>query len=127
MRVWESTTWLAIGATALATLAVLTALAAAYRVRRESGARQAGEDEDERLHEELRRRRAEAARARAELRWLRRLAGAGAADSLDGLLRQALEAAADLADAAAATLLLPRPDGEPLAAAFGLTAVEATR
>ncbi len=127
MRVWESTTWLAIGATALATLAVLAALAAAYRVRRASGARQAGEHDDERLLEELRRRKAEAARARAELRWLRRLAGAGSADSLDGLLHQALQAAADLVDAAAAMLLLPRPDGEPLAAAFGLTAAEATR
>lgn len=126
MRVWESTTWLAIGASALAAVAVLTALAVAFRARSSPGGRVA-EGEAERLRDELRRRRGEAARARSELRWLHRLAGAGASGSLDALLRRALEAAADLAGAGAAMLVLPRPDGEPLAVTFGLSAEEATR
>lgn len=128
MRVWESTTWLAIGASALATVAVLTALATGLRARRGSGGRavSGAARVSEPAWEELRRRRTEAARARSELRWLRRLAGAGASGSLDSLLRQALEAAADLADAGGAMLLLARPDAEPLAATFGLTTDEAT-
>ncbi|MGH7358736.1 MAG: hypothetical protein ACREJR_07980, partial [Candidatus Rokuibacteriota bacterium] len=116
MRFSDSTTWLAIGASALATVAVLTAVAVALRVRRGDRSRTEEErpDESEHVWEEVRRRRAETARARSELQWLHRLAGASG--SLDSVLRQALEAAADVADAGAAMLLLTQPGGEPLSA-----------
>ncbi|HEU4448456.1 MAG TPA: GGDEF domain-containing protein [Gaiellaceae bacterium] len=128
MRIWESTTWLAAGASALATVAVLTALALALRLHRAGPGRPAGEpDEADAARKEVRRQRAEAGRARSELRWLRSLAAAAASGSLETVLHRALEAAADLADAAGAMLVLPQGDGEPLVATFGLTADEASR
>jgi diguanylate cyclase (GGDEF)-like protein len=66
-------------------------------------------------------------RARSELHWLRHLAEVGAADSLEGSLRRILESAAGLSEAAAAMLVLPQPDGDPLAATFGLSAEESSR
>ena len=77
--------------------------------------------------EEVRRERAASTRARSELHWLRRLAAAGAAESLEGSLRRVLEAAAGLGESAAAMLVLPQPDGEPLVATYGLSTEESSR
>jgi diguanylate cyclase (GGDEF)-like protein len=124
LSTWESTTWLAIGASALVALALAAALALVLRRR---GRRAAPPEEPGTAAGELRRIRAEAARAHGELRWLRRLMTAGASGSLEAVLRHAVELAAELGGAAAAMLVLPQARGEPLVATFGLTAEEASR
>ena len=127
MSTWESTTWLAVGASALAALLLALALAFAARRRPRRAAAVPAAPEPGPAWGEDRRARAEAVRARSELRWLRRLAGAGASGSLEAVLRHAVELAAELGGAAAAMLVLPQPKGEPLVATFGLTAEEASR
>lgn len=127
MSTWESTTWLAVGASALAALLLALGLAVVARRRRRRAAAVPAAPEPGPAWGEVRRARAEAVRARSELRWLRRLAGAGASGSLEAVLRHAVELAAELGGAAAAMLVLPQPKGEPLVATFGLTAEEASR
>ena len=125
MSTWESTTWLAIGASALVALALALALVLVVR-RRHAGVAAAEAEEAGHAWVEVRQVRAEAARAHSELRWLRRLT-AGASGSLEAVLRHAVELAAELGGAAAAVLVLPQAGGEPLVATFGLTAAEASR
>ena len=48
-------------------------------------------------------------------------------ESIESALRRVLESAAGLGDSAAAVLLLPQPDGEPIVATFGLSAEESSR
>lgn len=130
MSTWESTTWLAIGASALAALVLVLAVVLAFvarRRRRRAEAAPAVREEPGPAGGEVRRARSEAARARSELRWLRRLADAGASSSLEAVLRHAVELAAELGEAAGAMLVLPQARGEPLVATFGLTAEEASR
>lgn len=126
MSTWESTTWLAIGASALVALALALALVLVVR-RRHAGVAAADPEEAGPAWVEVRRVRAEAARAHSELRWLRRLTTAGASGSLEAVLRHAVELAAELGGAAAAVLVLPQARAEPLVATFGLTAEEASR
>jgi diguanylate cyclase (GGDEF)-like protein len=124
----DSTILLAIGASALAALLLAAAVVfAARRRRRRAVAASTAAVQPVPGSGEARRARAEAARAQGELRWLRRLADAGASGSLDAVLRSAVELAAELGGAAAAMLVLPQAKGEPLVATFGLTADEASR
>jgi diguanylate cyclase (GGDEF)-like protein len=127
LSTWESTTWLAIGASALAALVLALVLAFVVRRRRRRAGVASAQEEPGPAWGEVRRARDDAARAQSELRWLRRLAGAGASGSLEAVLRHAVELAAELAEAAAAMLVLPQANGEPLVATFGLTAEEASR
>lgn len=127
MSTWESTTWLAIGALALVALLLAVALAVVGRPRARRPATAPAAREPATAWVEVRRARAEAARAQGELRWLRRLAAADASASLEGVLRHAVELAAELGGAPAAMLVLPQANGEPLVATFGLTAEEASR
>jgi GGDEF domain-containing protein len=128
---WEITTWIAVGASALAAILLLTNLLLAARLRR---ARQQPVEpvepagaEAERAWEEVRRERAQSNRARNELRWLRHLGDVGAQDTLETTLRRVLESASGLAGAAASMLALPQEEGEPLIATFGLNAEESSR
>ena len=127
MSTWESTTWLAIGASALVALALAAALVFVVRGRRRRARVAPAAQEPAPAWREVARVRAEAARAGSELRWLRRLTSAGASGSLEAVLRHAVELAAELGGAAAAMLVLPQAKGEPLVATFGLTAEEASR
>ena len=127
MSTWESTTWLAIGASALVALALAAALVLVVRRRRRRAPVAPAVQEPGPAWGEVARVRAEAARAGSELRWLRRLTSAGASGSLEAVLRHAVELAAELGGAAAAMLVLPQAKGEPLVATFGLTAEEASR
>lgn len=106
-------------------LAVALVLVLRRRDRQAEGA--AASKEPGPAEGELRRVRAEAARAHGELRWLRRLMTAGASGSLEAVLRHAVELAAELGGAAGAILVLPQTRGEPLVATFGLTAEESSR
>ena len=129
MPTWEITTWIAVGASALAAILLLTSLVLAAKLRR---ARQEPPAEpapqpDERAWEEVRRERAQSTKARSELRWLRQLGDTGAQDTLEATLRRVLESASGLANAAASMLVLPQPEGEPLVATFGLNSEESTR
>lgn len=127
MTTWEGTTWLAVGASALAAFALVAAILLALRLR--GRRRQAPELglEAERAWDELVRERSHAARRRTELLWLRRLAESSSADSVETLLRRVLEAAAEVGGAAAAMLVLPQGRVEPLVVTFGLTAEECSR
>jgi GGDEF domain-containing protein len=124
---WEITTWIAVGASALAALLLAVCVILAARLRRGADSAGPSRDSAELAWEEVRRERAASTRVRSELHWLRHLADVGAADSLEGSVRQVLESAAGLAEAAAAMLVLPQPDGEPLAATFGLSPEESSR
>jgi len=124
---WESTTWIAVGASALAVLLFVTTVLLAARLRRGGDAAARSRRETEGAWEDLRRERAASTRARSELRWLRHLAEVGASDSLESSLRRVLEAAAGLGESAAAILVLPQVDDDPLVATFGLSAEESSR
>lgn len=130
MPSWEITTWIAVGASALATVLLLASLVLAARLER---ARQQPveptreEPEAERAWEEVRRERAQSTRTRSELRWLRHLGEVGAQDTLETTLRRVLESASGLAGAAASMLALPREEGDPLIATFGLNSEESSR
>jgi diguanylate cyclase (GGDEF)-like protein len=127
LSTWESTIWLAIGGSALAALLLAVALVLLVRRKRRRAAAAPAAPEPEPAWGDVRRARADAARAHGELRWLRRLATAGASGSLEAVLRSAVELAAELGESAAAMLVLPQAKGEPLVATFGLTAEEASR
>ena len=127
MRSWEITTWIVVGVSALAGLLLAASALLLVRLRRGGDAATRAEDRTADAWEEVRRERAASTRANSELHWLRRLAEAGAADSLEGSLRRVLEAAAGLGESAAAVLVLPQPDGEPLVATYGLSPEESSR
>ena len=127
MPTWETTTWIAIGVSAFAALLLAVSILLLARLRRGGDAASRAESRIEEAREELRRERAASTRARSELHWLRRLAGAGSSDSFEASLHRVLEAAAGLGESAAAMLVLPQPDGEPLVATYGLSAEESTR
>jgi GGDEF domain-containing protein len=127
---WEITTWIAVGASALAAILLLTSLVLAARLRRakQQPVEPVGDEpEAERAWEEVRRERAQSTRARSELRWLRHLGDVGAQDTLETTLRRVLETASGLAGAAASMLALPQEEGEPLIATFGLNSEESSR
>jgi GGDEF domain-containing protein len=125
---WEITTWIAVGASALAAILLLTSVVLAIRLRRarQQPVEPTGADAV-RAWEEVRRERAQSNRARNELRWLRHLGDVGAQDTLETTLRRVLESASGLAGAAASMLALPQQEGEPLIATFGLNAEESSR
>jgi GGDEF domain-containing protein len=127
LRTWETTTWIAVGVSALAALLLAAVVVLAARLRRGGDAAARAERETEQAWEEARRERAASTRTRSELYWLRRLAEVGASDSIESALRRVLESASGLGEAAAAMLVLPQPDGEPLVATFGLSQEEASR
>jgi GGDEF domain-containing protein len=124
---WETTTWIAVGVSALAALLLAAVVVLAARLSRGGDAATRAGRETEQAWEEARRERAASTRARSELHWLRRLAEVGASDSLESALRRVLESASGLGEAAAAMLVLPQDDGEPLVATFGLSEEEASR
>jgi GGDEF domain-containing protein len=137
----ESVTWVAVGACAAALLAcvlVAVLLRRRWAARREwseaepaladlNRAVERAREEAAHASEESRHAREEAARTRAELRWLRHLSDIGATVELEGVLQRGLEAATQLANAAAAVIALTRAKGEPLVATFGLSAEESAR
>lgn len=147
MSVWEeSATWIAVGASAVALLALVVALAVAVRLRRgrtptdeaDPSAETALADDRvraltsarqdaARAQEEARRAREESEQARAELRWLRQLSEIGGTIDLESVLARALEAATRLGNAAAAMIVVARADEEPLVATFGLSPEESSR
>jgi GGDEF domain-containing protein len=124
---WEITTWIAVGASALAALLLAACIVLAARLRRGDDSATRSRHDAELAREEVRREHAASTRARSELRWLRHLAEVGAADDLESSLRRVLESAAGQAEAAAAMLVLPQPDGDPLAATCGLSREESSR
>jgi diguanylate cyclase (GGDEF)-like protein len=124
---WEITTWIAVGASALAALLLAVCVVLAARLRRGGDAAARSRRTVEHAREEMRRERAASTRARSELHWLRHLAEVGAAESVESSLRRVLESAAGLTEAAAAMLVLPQHDGDPLAATFGLSPEESSR
>lgn len=120
-------TWIAVGASVLAALLLTLSIVLATRLRRGGDAAERSGREAERAWEEARRERAASTRARSELHWLRNLAEVGTSDSLEGALRRVLESAAGLGESAAAMLVLPQADGDPVVATFGLSPEESSR
>ncbi len=129
MSTWEITTWIAVGASALAAILLLTSLVLAAKLRRarQEPPAEPAPDHSERAWEEVRRERAQSTKARSELRWLRHLGDVGAQDTLETTLRRVLESASGLANAAASMLVLPQEEADPLVATFGLNADESSR
>lgn len=148
MFTWDdSTTWIAVGASALAVVALVAAVLLAARLRRtrrELGdaaldprdegvigdlahALERAQEEAARAHEESRRALEESERTRTELRWLRHLGEIGGSVELEDVLKGALDSAARLGNAAAAMIVLVREDEEPLIATFGLSPEESSR
>jgi len=99
----------------------------ALRLRRGGDAAERSRREVEQAWEEVRRERAASTRARSELHWLRNLAEVGASDSIESALRRVLESATGLGESAAAMLVLPQVDCEPVVATFGLSPEESSR
>jgi GGDEF domain-containing protein len=120
LSIWEeTTTWLAVGASAIAALAlvgVFMLVGRLARSRRElrnaQDAAGAGED---------------GAQAHAELGWFRHLSEIGATIDLEGVLERTLGAAARLGNASAAMIVLAVENEEPLIATFGLSEEESSR
>jgi diguanylate cyclase (GGDEF)-like protein len=147
LSVWEeSTTWIAVGASAVALLALVVALVLAVRLgrgrpRHDEAAAPAEDpavadltralertrEDAARAEEETHRARDEGERARSELRWLRHLSEIGGTIDLEGVLARALESATRLGNAAAAMIVLAREEEEPLVATFGLSPEESSR
>jgi len=129
LSTWEITTWIAVGASALAAILLVTSLVLAAKLRRarEAPPAEPAPEHAERAWEEVRRERAQSAKARSELRWLRHLGDVGAQDTLETTLRRVLESASGLANAAASMLVLPQEEGNPLVATFGLNSEESSR
>jgi GGDEF domain-containing protein len=127
LSTWETTTWIAVGVSALAALLLVVCIALAVRLRRRGEPVALSRREAEQAWEEARRERAASTRARSELRWLRHLAEIGASGPLEASLQRVLESAAGLGESAAAMLVLPQPEGEPLVATFGLSPEESAR
>src|SRR4029453_18898974 len=120
-------TWIAVGVSVLAACLLAVSIMLALRLRRGGDAAERSRREVEQAWEEVRRERAGSTRARSELHWLRNLAEVGASDSIESALRRVLESAAGLGESAAAVLVVPQPDGEPIVATFGLSADEASQ
>jgi GGDEF domain-containing protein len=129
LSTWEITTWIAVGASALAAILLLISLVLAAKLRhaRQAPPAEPAPDHSERAWEEVRRERAQSTKARSELRWLRHLGDVGAQDTLETTLRRVLESASGLANAAASMLVLPQEEGDPLVATFGLNSEESSR
>jgi GGDEF domain-containing protein/Sec-independent protein translocase protein TatA len=144
----DSTTWIAVGASALALLSVAFAVILVFHLRRlrqilrdtERWPLQAdlavsdltqtlerAQGEAARAQEESARARKESEQGRGELRWLGDLNAIGATLELERVLECGLELATRLADTAAAMVVLARDDEEPLVATFGLSADESSR
>jgi GGDEF domain-containing protein len=124
---WDITTWIAVGASALATLLLAALVVLALRLLRGGDAAARSRRELDEAWDEVKRERAASARARSELHWLRHLADVAPADSLECSLRRVLESAAGLGDCAAAMLVLPQDEGKPLVATYGLSPEESGR
>jgi GGDEF domain-containing protein len=124
---WETMTCIAVGVSVLAACLLAVSIMLALRLRRGGDAAERSRREVEQAWEEVRRERAGSTRARSELHWLRNLAEVGASDSIESALRRVLESAAGLGESAAAVLVLPQPDGEPIVATFGLSAAESSQ
>ena len=127
MPAWETTTWIAVGASALAAFLLAVSIVLASRLRRGGDTAVRSRKAAQEAWEEARRERAASTRVRSELHWLRHLAEVGAADSIEASLRRVLESATGLGESAAAMLVLPQEDGEPLVATFGLSSEESSR
>ena len=147
MSTWESTTWIAVGASALAALELVAVVVLAAHLRRTRSAfrkevepprddvvvgdlaraLERAQEETARAQEESRSARDEAERVRTELPWLRNLGEIGGTIDLEGVLKRALEAATRLGNAAAAMVVLVRKEEEPLVATLGLSAEESSR
>ena len=127
MPSWETMTWIAVGVSVLAILFLAVSIELALRLRRGGDTDEGSRREVEQAWEEVRRERAGSTRARSELHWLRNLAEVGASDSIESALRRVLESATGLGESAAAVLVLPQPDGEPIVATFGLSTEESSR
>ena len=127
MPTWETMTWIAVGVSVLAALLLTLSIVLAVRLRRGGDAAERSRRETEQAWEEVRRERAASTRARSELHWLRNLAEVGASDSIEGALRRVLESATGLGESAAAMLVLPQADGDPVVATFGLSPEESSR
>lgn len=127
MPTWEITVWIAVGVSALAALLLAATIALAARLLRGGDAAARAQHEREQAWDEVKRERAASERVRSELRWHRHLAQLAPSDSLEASLRRVLESAAGLGECAAALLVLPQADGEPLVATYGLTAEESAR
>jgi GGDEF domain-containing protein len=119
-------TWIAIGASLLAVLLLCLTVALAARLQRGGDAAERSRHEADQAWEEVRRERAASTRARSELHWLRNLAEVGVSGSVESSLRRVLESASGLGGSAAAMLVLPRGNGEPLVATFGLSPDESS-
>lgn len=146
MSTWQSSTWIAVGVSALAALLLVVVLLLALRLRSTrrrldepgdpvesftvadlTNALKRAREEAARAQVESRRAREDSERASTELRWLRHLSEIGATIDLEGILERALESATRLANAAAAMVLLTNREEEPLVATFGLSSEESSR
>jgi GGDEF domain-containing protein len=145
VSVWESTTWIAVGASALTAVLLALALVLAVRLRRLrhfiepeddsgwaapadlGGALDRAREEAARAQLMSERAREESERARSELGWLRHLSEVGTTVDLEDVLQRALEAATHLGNAAAAMIVLARDEEEPLVATAGLSQEESSR
>lgn len=124
----DSATWTGAGALGVAALVLTLGLFLFWRWRR-AAAREVARIVEatartERLLAEV---RAALADAQEEGRRIALLGDVGTTLDLDAALRRALEAVSELTDADAAMIVLRQEEGEPVAAAFGLSSDEATR
>ncbi len=123
----ESATWTSAGALGLAALILALGIFLFWRSRRaathELAAVQGSTARTERLVGEIRTALAE---AQEEGRRVALLGDLGSTLDLDGALSRALEAVSELTGADAALIVL-RQEGEPIAAAFGLSEEESSR
>ncbi len=127
MPTWETMTWIAVGVSVLALLLLGLSVVLAARLRRGGVPEARSGVEVEQAWEEVRRERAASTRARSELHWLRNLAEVGASESIESSLQRVLESATGLGESGAALLVLPRSDGDPVVATFGLSREESSR
>jgi diguanylate cyclase (GGDEF)-like protein len=147
LSTWEeSTTWIAVGASALAVALLVVSLVLLARLRRLrriaaeadktrgssavadlTSALERAREDAARAQVESQRAQEEGERARSELRWLHQLGEIGATIDLEDVLQRALEAATRLANAAAGLIVLKREDEEPLIATLGLSPEESAR
>jgi GGDEF domain-containing protein len=147
LSTWEdSTTWIAVGTSALAVVLLVVSLLLVARLRRVRRAAAAANhargssaladlttalerarEDAARAQLESRRAQEEGERARNELRWVHHLGQIGATIELEVVLQRALEAATRLGNAAAGLIVLERDDEEPLLATFGLSPEESSR
>jgi diguanylate cyclase (GGDEF)-like protein len=124
----ESATWTSAGALGLAVLLLALGIFLFWRWRRAAASEIAAVQEStartERLVGEI---RAALADAQEEGRRVALLGELGSTLDLDAALRRALEAVSELSATDAALIVLRQDDGEPITAAFGLSADESSR